>query len=692
MTAVGNALQAARQLGPAPLFHYSLYQVGLRSGWIRRRTPAVEWRELPGPASRRDPEPIWATEPPAEGAWRSIAEAEARQRADDILSGRFRLFGLEPVELGFPPDWGAFAPLAGAEAAGSVPLDRHWTEYDLAAMGADVKLLWEPSRFGWAWDLARAYLWRRDPKYADAFWTLFGSWRLANQPNVGPHWISAQEAAFRLLALAYAHRAFADWLDADQLKQLEQVLGGHAARIPPTLAYSRAQANNHLLTEAAALETAGWLLAWHPNAPAWRRQGRRWFEAALAGQVFDDGGYVQHSTNYQRLALDLGLWQAHLASRMGAPLSLAAQEALRRMARLLGRLADPASGQLPNFGPNDGAQLMPLTSCAFDDVRPSLQAAAVVLGGLPRLPDGPWNEAAHWLTGEVPTAAPIDEFGTQRSFPDAGLYLMEGGQGRGVLRAVRFRNRPGHADQLHLDLWHDGRNLALDGGTYLYGGEPPWNNGLAGAAAHNGLIVDGREPMRQVGRFLWLEWGHAKLLFRRQSAGGRLEALAAEHDGYRSLGVRHRRTVVRVEGWLWLVVDDLLGAGEHLATLAWRLPIGEATLTDGVVSWADHEARARLRIEAPPAQHALFVAGEQVAGDPMVWQTPVWGWHAPRYAQRQPATHSISQVKAQLPVQIRSWWSFGERTWQEVLVDWRAGSAGLPQLALVAVADSMLEL
>ena len=78
-----------------------------------------------------------------------------------------------------------------------------------------------------------------------------------------------------------------------------------------------------------------------------------------------------------------------------------------------------------------------------------------------------------------------------------------------LVRAGRYTRRPFQADQLHVDLWWHGLNLARDAGTYLYNGEPPWNNGLAGTAVHNTVMVDRRDQMRRAGRFLWLDWAQA---------------------------------------------------------------------------------------------------------------------------------------------------------------------------------------
>jgi hypothetical protein len=82
------------------------------------------------------------------------------------------------------------------------------------------------------------------------------------------------------------------------MERLAETIAAHAARIPPTLAYARAQNNNHLLTEAVGLYTAGAALAEHPRADYWRDLGWRWLNAALQSQIDGDGTYIQHSTNY----------------------------------------------------------------------------------------------------------------------------------------------------------------------------------------------------------------------------------------------------------------------------------------------------------------------------------------------------------------------------------------------------------
>ena len=54
-------------------------------------------------------------------------------------------------------------------------------------------------------------------------------------------------------------------------------------------------------------------------------------------------------------------------------------------------------------------------------------------------------------------------------------------------------------DQLHFDLWWHGINVAQDAGTYLYNGEPPWDNPLVSTRVHNTITIDGRDQMTRGG-------------------------------------------------------------------------------------------------------------------------------------------------------------------------------------------------
>jgi len=54
-------------------------------------------------------------------------------------------------------------------------------------------VIWEPSRFGFAYALVRAYWRSGDERYAELFWQLVEDWRANNTPQLGPNWKCGQE-------------------------------------------------------------------------------------------------------------------------------------------------------------------------------------------------------------------------------------------------------------------------------------------------------------------------------------------------------------------------------------------------------------------------------------------------------------------------------------------------------------------
>jgi hypothetical protein len=147
-------------------------------------------------------------------------------------------------------------------------------------------------------------------------------------------------------------------------RQLAVSVAAHAVRIPPTLLYARSQHNNHLLTEAAGLLTAGLALPDHPEASRWRALGWRWLNHGLRSQIDGYGEYAQHSTNYQRLMLQIVLWTNALCSNNSSRTYRwphQTLEAVRRSVHWLLSLLDFESGGTPNLGANDGAYIFPLS-------------------------------------------------------------------------------------------------------------------------------------------------------------------------------------------------------------------------------------------------------------------------------------------------------------------------------------------
>lgn len=669
MTAIRLWLSAARELGPAALFHYARFQVGLVTGWTRRRTPVegqggnprTQWvgGAVPSDAEgyvayrRRDGAPLFFADIATLPQTTRLAEATT-QEADEILAGRFRLFGRDPIPLGVPPDWFAYPP--PLQGLPRLDIRDHWSRVPLEKPGRDVRLLWELSRFGWVFPLASAFRQTGDARYAESCWKLIEDWRRQNPPNRGVHWASGQEVGLRILALTTAIRAFGPAWEVDPrcLALAAEMVASHASRIPPTVAYAQAQENNHILSEGAGLLTAGLMFPEYRGAGAWERQGRDLLEKGFRRQVLDDGGYIQHSVNYHRLALELGLWSARLAELNGRPLTEDARSRLGALARGLAAQIDPDSGRAPAFGPDDGSRLLRVGAEAPDDLRPTLEAAARLFLGVSWFPGEDQGSVARWLSL---SAAPLAGLPRPEGLPDSGLHFVRGRETSATLRCVQFRGRPGHSDQLHVELWRGSENVVVDPGSYLYNGPAPWSNALSAAAVHNGPVVDGREPMHPAGKFLWVDRSRGWVESARE---GSVVVLRSMQDGYRRMGVRVERALAKTGESAWVVQDRVRGEGEHRMTVGWTLP-------DGAWEWLGDALR--LQAEGGPLKiewagmavlAGLARAGGWLAGAVIPGPVELWGWRSPSYGVLAPCLRLVLEVRGPLPVQMATHFVLGK--------------------------------
>lgn len=630
MNPLCKLIKAGRELGVPKLWLYAQYQAGFRSGLFRRLTPSRrdDFNSTPGIA------------PFAHFPQVSQAQCDRTLSAgDEIRRGCVRLFGSEPVPLNLN---------AGASS-------QHWTILEKTPPETDIKLIWEPARFGWAITLARAYAFSGDPVYAVEFWEQSLHFLSAHPPSLGRQWQSAQEVAIRLMVWIFCDRVLAAAPSStyQNRKRLWQGIAEHAARIPSTLVYARAQNNNHLLAEAAGLYAAGLYLSSHPQAKKWRTMGWRWLNRGLQQQITEFGTYVQHSVNYHRLMLQLALYVDHLRRDSGDvnwPEETRAR--LGAATRWLWALTDPVTGRAPNLGANDSAYLFPLSAQPWEDFRPVVETAVRAFLGEGVYDQPGLNEMAEWFNL---SAGPTPNM-KQPQAPD--MLRVDSGQGRAFLRTAEFFDRPSHADQLHVDLWWRGVNIGMDAGTYQYNAQPPWDNALASSKVHNTLVVDGREQMFPAGRFLWLDWAQAEVLSFELGEDGQLAYVSAEHDGYYTLGACHRRKLTAIEGG-WLVTDVVLPYGTpdekiRKVHLTWLLPDWDWSFeSKGILNLGGPDFSLNLQIEGAEQFH-LVRAGETLHGS--IQAEATWGWQSLRYGSKQPALMLIAVRLGKLPFELQSTW------------------------------------
>lgn len=558
----------------------------------------------------------WPFVPDAERVREASNQPEALWRARRVLGGEHQAYRWTWVPLPRTPEEWRTHPVSGFH----YPISQPWfhaPHYDRDA--GDVKDMWEPARFGWAYDLMRGYMLTGDDAYARAFWNAFEAFMEGNPPFRGVQWSCGQETTIRAIACLWAEGVFlhAPSSTPERLAHLRRALVWSAERIEDAISYAVWQRNNHGISETAGLAVLGARFAGvDPRAEGWLRRGHRLIEAQVLDQFLEDGWYIQHSFNYARLALDQVVVAQRALRARGLSLSAMARARIAAGVRFLGNLMEETTGFVPNHGNNDGAYVLPLSTSNFRDYRPSLTAAAVTFGG--ELPAGAPADAEvlAWLGEQSPSRAPA------RQVP----FVASGASGWAVARtasvmlfarAGRYDSRPTHMDPLHVDLWVAGTPVAVDAGTYRYWAPPPWGNGLVDAEQHNTLTIDGFPVAQRGPRYLWIRWPSARV---ESAVVGRDDAVRVElvNESWLEHGIEHRRSCV--------IAGDTV------------------TITDELRAPATLRARASVHwlLDGDPAIVAVTASRplthEVVRGDPR----SVSGWISEGYGVRR----SITSVRA----------------------------------------------
>jgi hypothetical protein len=562
--------------------------------------------------------------------------------AERIMAGEFNVFALRPAQLGFPPQWnrdpktGRVAPLTFGKTL----------DYRKEANVGDIKYLWEPSRHAELLTLAQAWHLSRERRYAEACRALLDSWFEQCPYPRGPHWTSSLEHALRLIGWSFAWHLLGDerepirerWLTA--VFQHCHFIAGHFSR--------HSSANNHLLGELTGLFVAATTWPLWPQSRSWRETAQRELQAQALVQNGSDGVNREQAVWYHHEVADMLLIAGMVARANGLELAAQYWQRLEAMLHYLASIMD-VGGNVPNFGDADDAIVARLDPAPDVHVYRSLLATGAVVFERPDFKHkaGAFDDKSRWLLGDRAAerfaslaAAPAPP---RREFPFAGYYVL--GHELDTPREVRIVADAGrlgylsiaahgHADALSFTLSAAGEELLIDPGTFAYHTQKQWRDYFRGTSAHNTVRIDGQDQSVAAGNFLWLE--HAPVRALEFVAGGPVERLVAEHDGYRRLAdpVTHRREIAldRASSTV-TVVDDIFCHGSHTVEVLWHFAEAcEVTLEGGRA--IARRGNIRLDIQLPHDMRCELVRGREAM--------PL-GWVSRRFDQRAPTTTLLVQ-------------------------------------------------
>jgi len=490
------------------------YELRKRTGLLRlqfptgpKKTPYLSlsrWKETTGRfffGSKRDLSRSF--ELPAGALHRLKTEV------DQLKSGNLLFFNSFYLPLGPGYDW-----QTNPDSGFRYDPQQHWTKIkDLDPANGDIKYVWEKSRFTFLYPLIRYDYLGGEDQSAYVF-AQIRDWIAQNELNRGPNYVCSQEISLRVLNWTFALHYYKESpaLTEVVFSRIIQSIYWQARHVAANIDFSRiAVRNNHALTECLCLYLIGLLYPAFPESAAWRQRGKRWLEEEGLYQIYPDGSYLQFSTNYHRVVIQLFTWAFFLAEANGDRFSEPLHERLRQSLDLLYQLQDLPTGHLPNYGANDGALFFRLNSCEYRDFRPQLNALYFFFHRKPLYGPGPWQEDLWWYGQRVTAEGQNPEIpqATQR-YPHGGFYVLRNPEKFAFIRCGNHPDRPSQADNLHLDLWLNGINLLRDAGSYQYNTTPELLHFFTGTASHNTVQLGDYDQMQKGGRFIWYHWSGAE--------------------------------------------------------------------------------------------------------------------------------------------------------------------------------------
>lgn len=443
-----------------------------------------------------------------------------------------------------------------------------WDIPDFDPQLGDIKIVWELSRFEWVVQLALIAS-TGDDNAIKLLNERLNYWIQENKLYKGVNWKCGQEASIRVMHLIIA---------AIILSQLEkpiialvELVEIHVKRIAPTISYAIGQNNNHGTSEAAALFVGGNFLTSNglTQYNFFEKVGRKWLENRAYKLFSDDGCFSQYSINYHRLALDTYCFcENYRLLKELSPFSPQLYNKIKKATLWLESLTDTNTGDVPNIGANDGARLFNFFNFEYRDFRPTVQWANLLYNNK-TIYDVSENQNTLFKKLGINIefankSLPVDSI--QFMGKNDGFFIHKKNSLLLVLRRPIFKFRPSHADALHVDLWLNGLNIFRDGGSFSYNTDEDKIQYYTGTFSHNTVVIDSRNQMKKISRFLFGFWLKEKW-FKYTKSTNEIYIKSGYKDNY---GATHIRSLTIKDNFIQ--INDFVDGFKETANLIFRLP------------------------------------------------------------------------------------------------------------------------
>ncbi|WP_164667658.1 heparinase II/III domain-containing protein [Virgibacillus doumboii] len=467
--------------------------------------------------------------------------------ADNAIEGKIIGFSSIQLNYGNPINW-HYSPVSKEEVNSNLK----WYQIpDFDPKRGDIKAIWEVSRFTHFYFFIRAYIVTKDRRYFYAFRNQLNEWLQKNHYSYGANYKCGQEATLRMINAMMAYSAFSSYGLTTQKDEenLRQLIEGSYKKVLSNFFYAyKCIKNNHTLSEIVGLIIGAWISENEKKL----RKAYDLLDKEIEKQFFLDGGYIQYSFNYQRFALQLLEFVMKISKQTTIQLSDKSKKLIKKSAYLLYQMQDE-TGDMPNYGSNDGALIFPLSSCGYRDFRPVVNTIFYLIDNKRVYKPGVYDEELIWFGEKRLDQIPITLMERKDSaFNNSGYYTLRHNDGFLLTMLQDFKTRPFQMDQLHIDLWHKGINVFCDSGTYSYATDI--GKKLTLTSGHNTVVVQGREQMKKREPFLIYDWTKRENIIH---DNGSFTGTMISRNGY-----GHTRKIKKLAN-CYLISDEVVGDADY---------------------------------------------------------------------------------------------------------------------------------
>lgn len=438
-------------------------------------------------------------------------------------------------------------------------------------------------------NLAKAWCFTHKISCLETFAELFSDWldRVPHTPEHEATTWRALEAGLRPENWLRTAELFGDALPQELLAKMNTSLQEHGEYL------AREHKAFHRLSNWGAIQAHGLFLIglWLARRD-WQQLALERLTENLHHAILPDGVQWEQSPMYHCEVLHAAADTLLLARRNEIPLPTELEETVHRMFHALAIWVTPDRRILPQSDSDciDAGDLLACGALLFSD--PELAAAA----------QGTLCEETIWDFGAdapeqlaaLPAARPLCP---SQALAASGNYLLRSGW-TSKDTCIHFHSGSlggghGHADLLHLDVWHNGEAVLQDSGRFTYV-DCPDRAAFKSPAAHNTFRVDGADFTRYRGTWEWASIARplpTEMRFTRTA-----DHLSAGHLGYAAQGILAERELVFLKPDLLIGIDRVTAPSgtHHTVEQFFHFGPGDLQQTGSAVLWQGAHTCAQL--------------------------------------------------------------------------------------------------